>query len=56
VLTPAGRRPPSRAHAAGTWRGNYKRITGSQLAIIVDASHLCFAEQPAEFSIIINPS
>ena len=40
----------------GHLEGNYKRITGSQLAIIVDASHLCFAEQPAEFSIIINPS
>jgi pimeloyl-ACP methyl ester carboxylesterase len=26
------------------------RIPGSQLAIIEGASHLCFAEQPAEFS------
>jgi hypothetical protein len=55
VLTPAGRRPPPRAHA-GHLEGNCKRIAGSQLAIIVDASHLCFADQPAEFNIIINPS
>jgi hypothetical protein len=40
----------------GHLEGNYKRITGSQMAIIVDASDLCFAEQPAEFSIIISPS
>jgi hypothetical protein len=40
----------------GHLEGNYKRITGSQLAINEDASHLCFAEQPAEFSTIINPS
>jgi proline-specific peptidase len=31
-----------------------KRIPGSQLQIIEDASHLCFAEQPAEFSAIVN--
>jgi proline-specific peptidase len=31
-----------------------RRIPGSRLAIIEDASHLCFAEQPAEFSTIIN--
>jgi pimeloyl-ACP methyl ester carboxylesterase len=29
-------------------------IAGSQLAIIEDASHLCFAEQPAQFNDIIN--
>jgi proline iminopeptidase len=38
----------------GHLEGNYKRIAGSQLAIIEDASHLCFADQPAEFSTIIN--
>jgi proline-specific peptidase len=27
----------------------HRRIPGSRLAIIEDASHLCFAEQPAEF-------
>jgi proline-specific peptidase len=30
------------------------RIRGSKLAIIEDASHLCFAEQPAEFTKIVN--
>jgi pimeloyl-ACP methyl ester carboxylesterase len=30
------------------------RIPGSRLAIIEDASHLCFAEQPAQFNDIIN--
>jgi pimeloyl-ACP methyl ester carboxylesterase len=32
----------------------HSRIAGSQLAIIEDASHLCFAEQPAQFNDIIN--
>ena len=32
----------------------HRRIPGSQLAIIEDASHLCFAEQPAHFNKIIN--
>ena len=32
----------------------HKRIAGSELKIIEDASHLCFAEQPGEFSAIIN--
>jgi proline iminopeptidase len=32
----------------------HRRIPGSRLAIIEDASHLCFAEQPAEFGTIIN--
>lgn len=32
----------------------HRRIPGSQLAIIEDASHLCFAEQPAEFTALIN--
>jgi proline iminopeptidase len=32
----------------------HARIPGSQLAIIEDASHLCFAEQPAEFNPLIN--
>jgi pimeloyl-ACP methyl ester carboxylesterase len=32
----------------------HRRIAGSQLAIIEDASHLCFAEQPAQFNDIIN--
>jgi pimeloyl-ACP methyl ester carboxylesterase len=32
----------------------HKRIAGSQLAIIEDASHLCFAEQPADFIAITN--
>jgi pimeloyl-ACP methyl ester carboxylesterase len=31
-----------------------KRIAGSRLAIIEDAAHLCFAEQPADFSTIVN--
>lgn len=30
------------------------RISGSQLEIIEDASHLCFAEQPAVFNGIVN--
>jgi pimeloyl-ACP methyl ester carboxylesterase len=30
------------------------RIRGSQLRIIEDASHLCFAEQPAEFATTLN--
>ncbi len=30
------------------------RIAGSQLAIIEDASHLCFAEQPEEFTGLVN--
>ncbi len=38
----------------GHLEGNCKRITGSQLAIIEDASHLRFADQPADFSTIIN--
>jgi proline iminopeptidase len=32
----------------------HSRIPGSRLAIIEDASHLCFAEQPAQFNGIIN--
>jgi proline-specific peptidase len=32
----------------------HKRIPGSQLEIIENASHLCFAEQPAEFARILN--
>jgi proline iminopeptidase len=32
----------------------HRRIAHSQLAIIEDASHLCFAEQPAEFAIVVN--
>jgi pimeloyl-ACP methyl ester carboxylesterase len=32
----------------------HRRIRGSQLHIIEDASHLCFAEQPAEFATIVN--
>ncbi len=32
----------------------HQRIRGSQLRIIEDASHLCFAEQPAEFVTIVN--
>jgi pimeloyl-ACP methyl ester carboxylesterase len=31
-----------------------RRIMGSQLAIIEDASHLCFAEQPEVFMRIVN--
>ena len=31
-----------------------KRIPGSRLEIIENASHLCFAEQPAEFARILN--
>jgi proline-specific peptidase len=32
----------------------HRRIPGSRLAIVEDASHLCFTEQPAEFSRIVN--
>jgi proline iminopeptidase len=32
----------------------HRRIPGSQLAIIEDASHLCFAEQPAEFTALVS--
>jgi proline-specific peptidase len=32
----------------------HRRIKGSQLAIIEDASHLCFAEQPQAFLQIVN--
>jgi proline-specific peptidase len=32
----------------------HERIAGSQLTIIEDASHLCFAEQPEEFNTIID--
>ena len=32
----------------------HRRIAGSQLAIIEDASHLCFAEQPEEFTRLGN--
>jgi pimeloyl-ACP methyl ester carboxylesterase len=32
----------------------HRRIRGSQLRIIADASHLCFAEQPAESTAIVN--
>jgi proline-specific peptidase len=31
-----------------------RRIPDSELAIIEDASHLCFAEQPAEFARVLN--
>jgi proline-specific peptidase len=30
------------------------RIPGSEIAIIENASHLCFAEQPAEFMMLVN--
>jgi len=30
------------------------RIAGSRLVIVEDASHLCFAERPAEFNRTIN--
>jgi pimeloyl-ACP methyl ester carboxylesterase len=32
----------------------HRRIAGSQLAIIEDASHLCFAEKPQEFMDLVN--
>jgi pimeloyl-ACP methyl ester carboxylesterase len=32
----------------------HRRIAGSRLAIIEDASHLCFAERPEEFNKVIN--
>jgi len=32
----------------------HRRIPGSQLEIIEDASHLCFAEQPDEFTALVN--
>jgi len=31
----------------------HKRIAGSRPAIIENAPHLCFAEQPADFSTIV---
>jgi proline-specific peptidase len=32
----------------------HRRIAGSRLATIEDASHLCFAEQPGEFNDLVN--
>ena len=32
----------------------HRRIAGSRLVIIEDASHLCFAEQPEEFTGLVN--
>jgi proline iminopeptidase len=32
----------------------HRRIARSELAIIEDASHLCFAEQPARFNALLN--
>ena len=32
----------------------HRRMPGSQLAIIEDASHLGFAEQPAEFTALVH--
>jgi proline-specific peptidase len=32
----------------------HRRIRGSRMSIIENASHLCFAEQPAEFTKIVN--
>jgi proline iminopeptidase len=32
----------------------HARMAGSELVTIEDASHLCFAEQPAEFNRVIN--
>jgi proline-specific peptidase len=32
----------------------HRRIPSSQLAIMENASHLCFAEQPAEFTVRVN--
>jgi pimeloyl-ACP methyl ester carboxylesterase len=32
----------------------HRRIAGSELAIIEDASHLCFAERPEEFTGLVN--
>ena len=32
----------------------HRRMAGSQLVIIEDASHLCFAERPEEFNTVIN--
>jgi proline-specific peptidase len=32
----------------------HRRMPGSQLATIEDASHLCFAEQPAAFTTLVN--
>ena len=37
-----------------TWPRCTSRIAGSQLEIIEDASHLCFAEQPAAFGAVLN--
>jgi proline-specific peptidase len=38
----------------GHMQAMHARIPGSQLETIEDASHLCFAERPAEFNKIIN--
>lgn len=32
----------------------HRRIPGSRLAIVEDASHLCFAERPAEFTAVVG--
>ncbi len=32
----------------------HARIPGSRLAIIEDASHLCFTEQPEVFTSLVN--
>jgi len=32
----------------------HRRIAGSELAVIEDASHLCFAEQPDQFNALVN--
>jgi pimeloyl-ACP methyl ester carboxylesterase len=32
----------------------HRRIAGSRLAVIEDASHLCFAEQPEVFNDLVN--
>ena len=32
----------------------HQRMAGSRLAIIEDASHLCFAEQPQQFMDLVN--
>ena len=50
---PAGGWLVRRTHA-GDLTEMHNRIPGSQLAIIEDASHLCFTEQPAVFTSLVN--
>ena len=43
-----------RMHPRPPGRTCTQRIPGSRLAIIEDASHLCFTEQPEVFTSLVN--